>query len=187
MWRLNLLCLFALLTHADIAVAETGADDSFQLDVHSEPGGGVRATATVRFPAAPRFVLSVLTDFAKWPELFTVQMRVADLHWRGDRAVTDLYIKHAFLPGERRLLCESRILPDGLETVLLAGDFTRYERMWRLTPDDGGARTRADFRLFVELETLVPDWMVALSLKRELERHFRLVADKAAARARQER
>jgi hypothetical protein len=158
------------------------------LDVRPDPAVGVRATATIGVPVAPAILQAVLTDYARWPELFEVRMRLINVEWRDGRAVTDLRIRHALLPGERRLLCESRALPNGgLLTTLLGGDFKRYQRTWRLAPEGDGSRTRADFELIVEVDMVVPNWLVALSLRRELEAHFRLVREKAVERAAQGR
>jgi hypothetical protein len=152
------------------------------LDVRVEPAGGVRATATVWFPVEPSIIQHLLTDYAHWPDLFDVRMRIAELREQDGKAYTDIRIDHSLLPGERRLLCESRALPaGGLLTELRGGDFKQYRRLWKLSPVDGGARTRADFELLVEIDTLVPDWIIAVAMRQELEAHFRIVRDKALA------
>jgi hypothetical protein len=158
------------------------------LAVASDPAGGVRATATLLFPAPPDLVQSLLTDYRKWPELFEVRMRLADVQERQGKVVTDLYIEHTLMPGERRLVCESAPLAGGgLVTDLMGGDFKRYHRVWKLTSANGGAQTQADFELVVEVETIVPDWVVAMAMRRELEAHFRIVKDRALERMRKER
>jgi Polyketide cyclase / dehydrase and lipid transport len=165
------------------ASAWAGADDPAKLEVHTEPAGGVRAVATLRLQAPPGIVQTVLTDYAKWPELFGVQMRLAHLERHEDHVLTDLYIKHAFLPGERRLLCESRELPDGgLVTTLVAGDFKRYRRTWKLSPDGNGVVTRAEFELLVEVDNWAPDWLMALELRRQLDKHFRILRERVGER-----
>jgi hypothetical protein len=101
-------------------------------------------------------------------------------------AFTDLRIDHSLLPGERRLLCESRSLAGGgLLTELRGGDFKQYRRLWTLSPADGGRQTKAEFELLVEIDTIVPDWMVAIAMRQELEAHFRIVREKALAEIRQ--
>ena len=155
------------------------------LTVASDPDGGVRATASLLFPAPPDLVQSLLTDYRKWPELFKVRMRLAGVQERQGKVVTDLYIEHTLMPGERRLVCESAPLAGGgLVTDLMSGDFKRYHRVWKLTSADGGAQTQADFELVVEVETIVPDWVVAIAMRRELEAHFRIVKDRALERMR---
>ena len=105
------------------------------LDVRTEPTGGVRATATILFPVEPAIIQRLLTDYAHWPELFDVRMRMAEVREQDGKAFTDIRIDHALLPGERRLLSESRILPTGgLLTELKGGDFKQYRRFWKLTP-----------------------------------------------------
>ena len=110
----------------------------------------------------PAIIQRLLTDYAHWPELFDVRMRMAEIREQDGKVFTDIRIDHALLPGERRLLSETRTLPTGgLLTELKGGDFKQYRRFWKLTPVDGGAHTKAEFELFVEIDTIVPDWMVA--------------------------
>jgi hypothetical protein len=153
------------------------------LTVGSDPAGGVRAAATLLFPVPPTLVQSLLTDYHKWPELFEVRMRLAGVQERQGKVVTDLYIEHTLMPGERRLVCESETLPGGgLVTDLKSGDFKRYHRVWKLASVNGGTQTEADFELVVEIDTIVPDWLVAVAMRRELEAHFRIVRDRALER-----
>jgi len=172
---------------AVIAVTELEPISSTRaLKVISDPGGGVRATAIIVFPAPPPTVQSVLTDYRKWPELFEVRMRLAGLEEHPGGVVTDLYIEHSLMPGERRLLCESHTLPaGGLVTDLKGGDFRRYHRVWKLSPMDDSHRTRAEFELIVEIDTIVPDWVIAMAMRRELEAHFRIVTERANDRVRE--
>ena len=168
-----------------IPPAWSAPDDPAKLEVRVEPTGGVRAVATLRLQAPPGIVQTVLTDYEKWPELFGVRMRLAHLERREDRVLTDLYIKHALLPGERRLLCESRELSDGgLVTTLVAGDFKQYHRTWKLSPDGSGAVTRAEFELLVEVDTWVPNWLMAMELRQNLETHFRILKERVVERSR---
>ena len=157
------------------------------LDVRTEPTGGIRATATILFPAPVSVIQAILTDYAHWPELFEVRMKVADLKVKNGVATTDLRIEHALLPGVHRLVTESRLLPNGeLVADLKGGDFTRYHRRWKLTSVDGGAQTRADFELVVEIESVVPDWLVAIATRRDLKSHFRILKEKALTRVQEQ-
>jgi ribosome-associated toxin RatA of RatAB toxin-antitoxin module len=150
------------------------------MDVRPEPAGGVRATATILFPVEPAILHRLLTDYAHWPELFEVRMRMAEIREQDGKTFTDIRIDHALLPGERRLLSETRILPTGeLLTELKGGDFKQYRRFWKLTPVDGGAHTKAEFELLVEIDSNMPDWMVAIAMRRDLESHFRIMREKA--------
>ena len=165
----------------------SGAEGIERLDVQPDPGGGVRGTARVVFPVKPEIVQAILTDYAKWPELFETRMRVASLVVEGGVATADVRIDHALLPGERRLVSETHLLPGGgMVTDLKSGDFKRYHREWKLSPIADG-QTGADFELLVEIKTILPDWLVALAMKNELETHFKIVRDKALARARQDK
>ena len=158
------------------------AAEPIVLDVRTEPTGGVKATATIHFQVEPAIIRQLLTDYAHWPDLFDVRMRMAEIREQDGKVFTDIRIDHALLPGERRLLSETRILPTGeLLTELKGGDFKQYRRFWKLIPIDGGAHTRAEFELVVEIDMMVPDWIVAAAMRRDLETHFRIVREKALA------
>jgi hypothetical protein len=188
-WHLLMVVMLAggMFPPAVIAVTDSEPSPSTPaLKVISDPAGGVRATATIVFPAPPPTVQSILTDYRKWPELFEVRMRVAGLEEHPGGVVTDLYIEHSLMPGERRLLCDSHTLPTGgLVTDLKGGDFKRYHRVWKLFPMDDSHRTRAEFELIVEIDTIVPDWVIAMAMRRELEAHFRIVTQRANDRVRE--
>lgn len=158
------------------------------LAVESDPAGGVRATATLLFPAPADLIQALLTDYQHWPELFKVRMRLAGVQEQQGKVITDLYIEHALMPGERRLVCESEPLPGGgFVTDLKSGDFKRYHRVWKLMPAHGGAQTKADFELLVQVDTIVPDWLIAIAMRRELEAHFRIVQERALQRMKKEK
>lgn len=182
---LGLLPTVCLLVWVGLACMSSGAAAGDQpLTVVDDPAGGLRATASFRLPGPPSLVQQVLTDYEHWPQLFGVAMRLARIERRPDRVVTELYIEHPILPSERRLVCESVVPPGGgLVTKLREGDFTRYERTWAFAAEANGAATRATFDLVVEVQTLAPDWLVAVELKRQLERHFRILRETVAARA----
>ena len=156
------------------------AADADGLEVKTEPGGGIRATAHPLFPAKPEVIQALLADYSHWPDLFEVRMRVAELNVQDGVATVDLRIDHPVMPGARRLVTESRILPNGgLVTDLKAGDFKRYHRVWKLQSAGEGSHTRADFELIVEPDSLAPDWLLAMVVRQELATHFRIVKQKA--------
>jgi hypothetical protein len=158
------------------------AADPFVLDVRTEPAGGMLATATILFPVRSAIVERILTDYAHWPELFDVRMRMAEIREQDGKVFTDIRIDHALIPGERRLLSETRTLPTGgILTEMKGGDFRQYRRFWKLTPVEGGVHTKAEFELLVEIDTIFPDWMIAAAMKRDLESHFRIIREKALA------
>lgn len=162
------------------------AGDPVPLDVKVLATGGVKATATVSFPVEPGIIQQLLTDYAHWPDLFDTRMRMAEIREQAGSVFTDVRIEHALLPGERRLLSESRMLSTGgLLTELRGGDFKQYRRVWSLTPTEGGRQTHAEFELLVEIETFVPDWVIAVAMRQELETHFRIVREKSLVRATQ--
>ncbi|HNI68325.1 MAG TPA: SRPBCC family protein [Nitrospira sp.] len=158
------------------------------LVVQAEPTGGVRAAATLLFPGNPAVLHSILTEYHKWPELFETKMRVAQVEEREGHVLTDVFISHPLLPGEQRLICDSQVLPGGgLVTDLKGGDFKQYHRTWKLEAAGDGSQTRADFELLVEPKTLIPDWLIAVAMERELNAHFHLVRQRALDRVTKER
>ncbi|MBS0167655.1 MAG: hypothetical protein JSR29_16345 [Nitrospira sp.] len=179
---LVVLCLLISQSLPSTFVAGPGgawAADTDRLDVTIEPKGGVRATAKVLFPAKPAIVQVLLTDYQHWPELFETPMRVAEVNVHEGVATVDLRITHSVMPGEHRLVTESRALSNGvLSTDLKAGDFKRYHRVWTLQPVGDGNQTSAGFELVVQPAFMVPDWLVAMVTRQELETHFRLVKQK---------
>jgi hypothetical protein len=166
----------------------SGAAESVVLDVHTESDGGLRATATILFPVEQAIIQRLLTDYAHWPELFEVRMRMAEIREQDGKVFTDIRIDHALIPGERRLLSETRTLTTGgILTELKGGDFRQYRRFWKLAPRDGGAHTKAEFELVVKIDTIAPDWLVAVAMRRDLETHFRIIREKALAQQQSER
>lgn len=155
-----------------------------ELKIWSDPAGGVRVMASLRIPAAPQVVQAVLTDYESWPALFSNSMRLAHLERTNGRIVTDLYIKRPLLAGEIRLLCETQELPDGGWTRLVAGDFKQYLRTWKVRSEGESEVTRVDFEMLVEPNTWLPDWVIKLSLRHEMENHFQILRTLAVERAR---
>ena len=177
--------LFLIVVLVPLSIAALGSRalataDADELEVSVEPGGGVRATAHPLFPAKPEVIQALLIDYAHWPDLFEVRMKVVALNIQDGVATIDLRIDHPVMPGERRLVTESRVLPSGgLVTDLKSGDFKRYHRIWKLQSAGDGNHTRADFELTVEPDSLAPDWLVAMVVRQELATHFRIVKQKA--------
>ncbi len=155
------------------------------LAIEDDPAGGKKAVATLHIPASPEAVRAVLSDYEHWPELFDGRFRLARLERLEGGAVTDLLIDRSPLPGEMRLLCETRQMPNGeLVTRLLGGDFKRYLRRWRFVPEaNGGAvHTRAEMEMLVDLASWVPDWLFGRMLRSDLEAHFRVLRARAVSR-----
>lgn len=156
-----------------------------KLEIHDDPAGGKKAVATLRIAVPPDAVRAVLSDYERWPDLFDWRFRIAKLERLDGRVVTDLLIDRSPLPGELRLVCETRELPTGeIVTSLIEGDFKRYLRRWRFVPEihDGALHTRAEMELLVDLDSWVPDWLFAAMLRRDLETHFKILRERALAR-----
>jgi len=161
------------------------AAESDNLEVAADAGGGVRATARVLFPVKTEVIQGLLTDYSHWPDLFEVRMRIANVTVENGIATVDLRIDHALMPGERRLVTESRTVSGGgLVTDLKGGDFKRYHRAWMLTPSPDGNRTFAEFELVVQPDLMIPDWLIVMVTRQELDAHFQLIKQKALEQAR---
>lgn len=157
-----------------------------KLEIHDDPAGGKNAVATLRIAAPPDAVRAVLSDYERWPDLFDGRFRIVKLERLDGRVVTDLLIDRSPLPGELRLVCETRELPNGeIVTSLIEGDFKRYLRRWRFVPEmNGGAlHTRAEMELLVDMDSWVPDWLFATMLRRDLETHFKILRERALERS----
>ena len=48
-----------------------------------------------------------------------------------------------------------------------------------------GLRRGPTLNCVVEIDSIVPDWMVAIAMRRDLETHFRIMKEKALAQAQQ--
>lgn len=180
-----LIACAAVLSLVGQGVLEATAAEVDSLEVAADSGGGVRATARVLFPAKTEVIQGLLTDYAHWPDLFEVQMRIADVTVENGIAIIDLRIDHAVMPGERRLVTESRAMSGGgLVTDLKAGDFKRYHRVWRLKPSSDGSQTLAEFELVVQPELMIPDWLIVIVTRQELASHFRILKHKALEQGR---
>ena len=156
------------------------------LEIHDDPAGGKKAVATLRIAVPPDAVRAVLSDYERWPDLFDGRFRITRLERLDGRVVTDLLIDRSPLPGELRLVCETRELPTGeIVTSLIEGDFKRYLRRWRFVPEMNGGvvHTRAEMELLVDLDSWVPDWLFAAMLRRDLETHFKILRERALERS----
>lgn len=166
--------------------AEAADAQATKLEIRDDPAGGKKAVATLLIAAPPDAVRAVLSDYERWPDLFDGRFRVAKLERLDGRVVTDLLIDRSPLPGEMRLMCETRELPNGeIVTSLIEGDFTRYLRRWRFVPEihDGAVQTRAEMELLVAMDSWVPDWLFAAMLRRDLEAHFKILRERALERS----
>lgn len=166
--------------------AQAADAPAMELEIHDDPAGGKKAVATLRIAAPPDAVRAVLSDYERWPDLFDGRFRIVKLERLDGRVVTDLLIDRSPLPGELRLLCETRELPNGeIVTSLIEGNFTRYLRRWRFVPEihGGAVHTRAEMELLVAMDSWVPDWLFATMLRRDLETHFKILRERALERS----
>ena len=147
---------------------------SADLDIQIDENGTATVKALLELPGTPSITHDVLTDYDQWPTLFPAGLRLATIRREPDRVVTDLYVQARVLPGELRLMIETREpRPGQLDAHFLAGDFQRYERTWRLSPAVNGTRTKAELDMLIQLKQWAPHWLVATLLRQDLEEHFR--------------
>ena len=174
---ISLVLLFLL---GNWVVSFSADQGSKSLTVDTLELGGFRAFSTFQVAADASTVQSVITDYEQWPELFDTDLRITKVERLEGRVVTELFVSHLLVPGEKRLLCENRELPGGgLQTTRLDGDFSRYTRRWTVFPEHDGRSVQVKFELDMDVDTWAPDWMVAVALRDELEMHFQLVRQRA--------
>jgi polyketide cyclase/dehydrase/lipid transport protein len=181
----RIILVSACLAGAVGLQAQAADAPATELEIHDDPAGGKKAVATLRIAVPPDAVRAVLSDYERWPDLFDGRFRIAKLERLDGRVVTDLLIDRSPLPGEMRLVCETKELPNGeIVTSLIEGNFTRYLRRWRFVPEMNGAvvHTRAEMELLVAMDSWVPDWLFAAMLRRDLETHFKILRERALAR-----
>lgn len=182
---LRIILATACLVGAVGLPAQAADAPATELEIRDDPAGGKKAVATLRIAVPPDAVRAVLSDYERWPDLFDGRFRIARLERLDGRVVTDLLIDRSPLPGEMRLVCETRELPNGeIVTSLIEGNFTRYLRRWRFVPEihGGAVHTRAEMELLVAMDSWVPDWLFAAMLRRDLETHFKILRERALAR-----
>ena len=182
--RLIVPAVFLLSAVLPEALGLAADERPFTLNIETVDGGGFHARATLHVPAPPDAVRAVLTDYERWPQLFAGRFRITKIERREGRVLTDLQIKRFPLPGEMRLLCETRESAGDLMTSLVEGDFSRYERRWTFRDESDGThpRTRAELDLQFALVAWAPDWLVMMNLRRQLEEHLMILREMAMAR-----
>jgi hypothetical protein len=182
--RVVLLVAVLWLTGSPGATAETPAS-SFSLDIQVLPDGLARVYARLELPGPPEIARAVLTDYEHWPDLFPPGLRIVGIRREAHGVITDLWASRHILPGELHLITETREPTPGLlETTLIEGDFHRYTRSWRLSPDKNGQRTTATLEMELQPKDWVPDWLFTTFLRRDLEAHFVRLQAAVSAQAR---
>lgn len=106
-------------------------------------------------------VLPIVRDYANYVQFMPNFTKSRVLAQRGSRATVYMEVsiaKGAFtLWGQLNLAerpegAESRVV----EARLLEGNIDAFTASWTLTPVDGGARTRVDFRIYVDPDMPLP-------------------------------
>ena len=180
--RAVLLFAVVCLTCAPRADAETFSS-AWSLDIHLSADGLARVSARLELPGPPEIARVVLTDYEHWPELFPPGLRIVGIRREAQGVMTDVRASRHLLPGELRLVTETReTLPGVLETTLVDGDFHRYTRVWRLAPARDGRGTLAVLEMELHPRGWVPQWLFTIFLRRDLEAHFLKLQSAVAAR-----
>ena len=173
-----LLCVYPVFSsEADpVRVFEVRIDDQGLAQVH----------AVVELPARSDTVFAVLTDYARWPSLFSEGLTIASIRDDQDGVITDMYLPRILMPGTLHLVIRTRApTRDRIEAELITGDLNRFWRLWHLTPLDGGRQTRADLQMTVQPKGWAPKWLVRYGIERELTDHFERLRTAVQARERQ--
>jgi ribosome-associated toxin RatA of RatAB toxin-antitoxin module len=106
-------------------------------------------------------VLPVVVDYANYAHFMPNFTKSKVLAQRGNRAMVYMEVSVASgtftLWGQLKL---SEAAPEGntriIEARLLEGNMDAFSATWRLTPVDGGARTKVDFKIYVDPDMPLP-------------------------------
>ena len=128
----------------------------------------------------------MLTDYARWPSLFSEGLRIASIRGDPDGVITDMYLPRILMPGTLHIVIRTRASThERIEAELITGDLNRFWRLWHLTPLDGGLQTRADLQMTVQPKGWAPQWLVRYGIERELTDHFERLRTAVQARERE--
>ena len=179
MARLNfLISLLVLFIMMAINLSQVFATShTSTLDIQLQGEGIAIIHALVDLPRQPEIVFDVLTDYDRWPTLFSEGVQVKVERHSDQWVVTDLIIPHGIIPWETRLKAKSKATqPEKLETVLIDGDFLQYAQVWQLRSVQEGTRTHAELNLTLQpkgwIMKWIPDFLYRWIVKGELEDHF---------------
>lgn len=137
---------------------------------------------SIEIDAAPGRVMSVITDFTAYPEFLPEMqavevLRTAPAEW--EVRFTVRVIRE--LTYALRLRQPS---PERLDWTLIEGAFKANDGGWELEPLDGGARTRATYRIDLQVGMFVPGNIVRSLTQRSLPdtlARFKAEAERRAA------
>lgn len=132
--------------------------------------------------ASPDRVMSVITDFPNYPE-FLPEMQSVDVL----RATPGEWEVRFTVSVIRELTYAIRLVqtsPHSLEWSLIEGAFKANDGGWELTSLDDGARTRATYRIDLQVGMFVPGNIVRSLTQRSLPEtlgRFKAEAERRAA------
>lgn len=164
MHKITSLTLVALLSISmlTLPVAAIADQDDIRAEavtqVNSNIDGGRAVTV---FDQPTDEVLSVVLDYANYNTFMPNFRKSRVLAQRGNRAMVYMEVgvmKDTFtLWGQLKM---SEKPPEGgahvIEAALIEGNIDAFEARWKITPLDGGKRTRVDFQLYVDPDMPLP-------------------------------
>lgn len=145
-----LLCSLIVALLCVYPVLSSEADPVRVFEARIDRQGLAQVHAVVECPARPDTVFAVLTDYARWPSLFSEGLRIASIRGDPDGVITDMYLPRILMPGTHIVIRTRAPTHDRIEAELITGDLNRFWRLWHLTPLDGGLQTRADLQMTVQ-------------------------------------
>ncbi|WP_447987025.1 SRPBCC family protein [Nitrospira sp. Nam74] len=156
------------LVPAESSIA--GASESASsLDIIVDEGAAAHVRGHLELASNRETVVSVLTDYEHWPQLFRDGMRMIAIKRSADSVITEMDIPRAVLPGTIRLVIRTRVSgSEQIDAELVRGDLKRFWRRWTLTVLPGGQRTRADLELVLQPQHWAPQWLVRYGLEQDL-------------------
>ncbi len=124
------------------------------------------AVARIEAAVPPERFLAVILDFERYAE-FLPQIERARVIREEPDAWEVRFQLHFIRPVSYVLRLE-RDGPLGVRWSLVEGLFRVNEGSWRLEPLDGGARTRATYRITIQLDAYLPGSLVRSLVERDL-------------------
>jgi ribosome-associated toxin RatA of RatAB toxin-antitoxin module len=137
------------------------------------------ASATVDIAASPARLMAVITDFSRYPEFLPEMEEAVVIRREGAVQVVRFAIR---LVRRIEYTLELRQVDDlHVEWHLVEGNFRANDGGWDLEPLEGGASTRAHYRVAIDLGMFVPGSVMKTLVEKSLP--ATLAAFKARAEA----
>jgi len=150
---------FATTTASDVRAEE--ADPVLTAQIAEEGSNIAWGQAVIELDQPIEEVLPIVVDYANYVQFMPNFTKSKVIAQRGTRA--RVYIEVSVARGAITLWGQLNIAehPESedvriVEAKLLEGNVDAFSAQWHLTPIDGGARTRVDFKIYVDPDIPLP-------------------------------